>query len=158
MQQIIDITNKLIIHMDARQWCKLPYPNHPKGCPNYGIRLDCPPIIKTLPELFNLNKPHWLAIVDFDIKSHRNKLQKIHPNWSHRQLSCCLYWQGGVRKQLKQLCYNFTSSHPNTTYSTCPEAMGIQIIRTLKEQHIPVSTKIKDTVYKVALIGYPMHQ
>jgi hypothetical protein len=28
---------------EAGKLCRLPYPNHPKGCPNYGKRALCPP-------------------------------------------------------------------------------------------------------------------
>ncbi|KKK81159.1 hypothetical protein LCGC14_2816310, partial [marine sediment metagenome] len=34
--KILEVTNDLIIDHRAREWCKLPYPNHPRGCPNYG--------------------------------------------------------------------------------------------------------------------------
>lgn len=155
MEQIIDVSNKLIIDYKARSWCKLPYPGHPKGCPNYNIgRKDCPPDAPLIKDKFDLDKPHWFAVVDFNLKEHKEKLKKIHSDWTERQLGCCLYWQGSVRKKLKELAQDFVIKNPKTIYSTCPEAMGIHVINTLSNLGVPISKDIKDIVYKVALIGY----
>ncbi len=157
MKEIIDVTGKLVIDYRAREWCKLPYHNHPNGCPNYGNREDCPPKAEKVENYFNLTLPHWLAIVDFDLESHKNKMKIIHPDWSDYQLKCVLYWQGGVRKKLKELCEDFIFENitENIEYRTCPEAMGVHVISTMKKLGYKISKNIKNTVYKVTLIGYP---
>jgi hypothetical protein len=35
-----------------------------------------------------------------------------------------------------------------------PEAMGVQVIKTVKRLGFPISPRPKETVYKVGLIGY----
>lgn len=155
MKKIIDVTGKLDITMDAREWCKLSYPGHKNGCPNYGERETCPPKIKTIYECFDLSKQHWLAVVSFDLAAHVERLKEIHPDWSERQLFCCLYWQGSVRKQLKELCEDFVKNKSEICFSNCPEAMGINVFTTLSKFDVKLTKNPKNIVYKVALIGYP---
>lgn len=152
---ILNVTGKLAIDMRAREWCRLPYPNHPRGCPNYDTgRLSCPPDAPLVMDKFDLSKPHWFVVVEFNMKAHVEKLRAAHPDWTDRQLRCCLYWQGGVRKLLRQLSEDFVSRNPGTEYTTCPEAMGVHVLKTLREFGVPVRKKITDTVYKVSLAGY----
>lgn len=156
MRKIIDVTGKLVIDLRAREWCKLPYPNHPKGCPNYNTgRPDCPPNAPLIQDKFDLTKQHWFVIVDFDLKAHKERMKQSPPDWSDRQLGCCLYWQGKVRKELKEFAQEFVTENWGTEYSTCPEAMGIHVISTLNKLGIPIKKDIENVVYKVALIGYP---
>ena len=35
---------EVVVDYRARDWCRLPYPDHPRGCPNFGRRADCPPM------------------------------------------------------------------------------------------------------------------
>ena len=35
----------------TRLWCQLPYPNHPKGCPNYSKNPNCPPLAKFMKKI-----------------------------------------------------------------------------------------------------------
>lgn len=156
MEKIIDVSGKLVIDLRAREWCKLPYPKHPRGCPNYDSGRDtCPPNAPLVFDKFDLNKQHWFAIVDFNLKEFKERMRLLHPCWSERQLGCCLYWQGGVRKRLREFAGNFVMENMGTEFSTCPEAMGVHVINTLKKFNIPIKKDIDDTVFKVAMIGYP---
>ena len=98
---IKEITNKIVIDLRARDWCKLKYPNHPKGCPNYNHKDICPPKIGLFKEYFNMNKPIYLVAVPFNLTEHANRMKEIHPNWSVKQCKCVLYWQGKVKKHLR---------------------------------------------------------
>lgn len=152
---ILDATGNLQINMKARSWCKLPYPNHPKGCPNFGRRETCPPLVPPIDEVFKLDMPVWLVAVEFDLATHMDKMRKKHPNWSDRQLRCLLYWQGTVVKELKIVSGKTCQGYPGTVYTTCPEAMGVNVISTGRKLGLPIQLKPKDTVYKMALVGYP---
>jgi predicted metal-binding protein len=149
---IIEVTDKLCLDLRAREWCKLKYPDHPKGCPNYGKKLTCPPLVSLVGEVFDLSKPHWFVIVEFHLFEHFQRMMKLHSNWSERQARCVLYWQGKVNKQLKEAVKQF-SWGKDTTYTLSPEAMGVNVILTLKRLGIPVETKPKNKVLKVALVG-----
>lgn len=156
MEKIHEVTNQLVIDYRAREWCKFPYPNHPNGCPNYNVSSRCPPKIQNIEDCFDLSKKHWLAIVDFNLLEHINRMKQLHSDWSESQLKCVLYWQGGVKKKLKNLCEDFIYDNlgENLIYTTCPEAMGLHVFSTIRKLGYKINKNIKEILYKVALIGY----
>lgn len=144
--------NNLVLDYRAREWCKLPYPDHPKGCPSYDKKWCCPPRIGTVEEYLDLDAPLWLSVVQFHLAEHAGLMKLRHPHWSERQARCLLYWQPKVNKHLKSMTYNFTCG--TTRVATfCPEAMGVQVIKTAKKLGIPIIPRPQETVYKIALIG-----
>jgi len=82
-----------VIDFCVRGLCTKPYPNHPKGCPNFGKKDDCPPQEKLITEVFNMHKQFWFLWAEFDFAAHRAKMRAAHPEWSDRQVDCCLYWR-----------------------------------------------------------------
>lgn len=150
---IIDVTGKLAVDLNVREWCKFPYPGHNRGCPNYGISETCPPKVGTITEIFDLGKPHWLAIIEFNIKQHADKMKGLHPQWSDKQCRCCLYWQNTVRKDLRKMCDDFIYSKNSYDYTLIPEAMGVNVFRTAHRLGIMLRKNINDKLYKIALIG-----
>lgn len=154
---IVNTTGKLAIDYHASEridgqkaWCELSYPGHKKGCPNYGK--SCPlPRVKTY---FDLTKPHWFAIVKFNLEFHAIKMKYFHPGWSERQCRCVLYWQGSVRKLLDKECVSFINGR-NLIWHKIPEAMGVDVMLTMKNIGLYIETKPKIIVRKIALIGVP---
>ena len=144
----------LRINLKARDWCRLPYPDHPKGCPNYNHKATCPPKVCLVSDYFDLTEPLYLVAVHFDLGTHIQRMLGTHPKWSKRQARCVLYWQAGVNKGLaheaQELCGFFRNGYG---YTTCPEAMGVNVIATAQVCGIPIQTKPTDTVYKVAFVG-----
>jgi len=151
---VLEVTNRMVIQEVTRSWCQFPYPGHPKGCPNYGIRDDCPPKASLVGDYFDLSQPHWFLLEEFDLLAHANKMKQKHPEWSERQCRCCLYWQGSVRKRLRETCRQFEHSHPGTVSVTCPEAMGVNVFRTCHRHGVSMKKNPQGIVYKVALAGY----
>lgn len=115
-----------------RNLCTRPYPNHRKGCPNYGRRSTCPPEQALLDEVFNTTHPFWALWVEFDLAAHVAKLRANHQDWSYRQLSCCLYWQGTVRKFLRSEVSKWVGTRA-LTVTECPEAMGVDVTATMSK-------------------------
>lgn len=150
----LDVTDKLCIDNRTGSWCQLPYPNHPKGCPNHGKRNYCPPQAPDVQDFFNLNKRHWFLITEFDFASYIEIMQIAHPSWSERCLRCVLYWQNQIRAIQRQQINEFRQIHPDTLFTQLPEAMHINVLRTLLRLRIDFETKPKIKVLKVALIGY----
>jgi predicted metal-binding protein len=130
MTDVMDVSDKLVLDPRAKVWCKLPYPGHPKGCPNFDKNPDCPPNAPDVSGFFNLDKPHYFIIESFDLNAHIERMRERHPDWSERQCRCVLYWQGTVRKNLKRKVGNFLNTHPGTTFTLIPEAMGVNVIKT----------------------------
>lgn len=123
----------LVINSKVRNLCFEAYPNHKNGCPNYGKKKGCPPQAPMINEILDITSPVWAVWNIFDFKTHCNKMRRIHPKWSIRQVECCLYWQGTARKQLRMLLQEFESAHKqyNFTIVTCPEACGVDITKTM---------------------------
>ena len=148
---------KIVIDYRAREWCKLPYPDHPLGCPNYRLRDTCPPNAPLIEDYFDLSQPLWLTVVEFNLAEHISRMKQKHPNWSDRQAKCVLYWQGGVNKELRLQASRFAKAN-GLLYTLCPEAMGVQVIKTAKLVGIPIKPRPVDYVYKIALSGTPVGQ
>jgi len=144
------------INYKAREWCKLPYPDHPKGCPNYGHKSTCPPTVPLLETLYDLSKPSYLVVVEFDLAGHVHKMLAKHPDWTERQTRCVLYWQGGVRKQLQAEVDYYLRIIPDLVATLCPEAMGMNVIATAQLAGVPVRVKPEDRVFKIAFLGSPV--
>ena len=124
----------------VRSVCTKPYPLHKKGCPNWGKKKGCPPSAPLLPDAFDLTGPCYLIINEFPIGEHVAKMRALHPDWSQRQLECCLYWQGTARKQLKAEIKTFLEAHPGNIYrvETCPEAMGLNVTATMHQAGLKI--------------------
>lgn len=150
---IFKTSTKIVVDYRAREWCKLPYPDHPRGCPNYGRKSSCPPQAPLVENYFDMDQDHYFVAVKFDLFSHISKMKEKHPLWSDRQARCCLYWQSTVNKQLKEWCRLFVEQY-GLTYTLCPEAMGINVIETCKAIGLPIRARPVGTIYKVAMLGY----
>lgn len=152
---VINITGKLVIDYRTREWCKLPYPGHSTGCPNYGIHKECPPKVAIITDVFDLSKDHFLIIEPFDLNQHAQVMKSNHQGWTDKQARCCLYWQNSVKSKLKLSCKEFVSTHPGCIYTLIPEAMGVNVFRTAHRFKIMIR-KNPSMVYKVALVGYAL--
>lgn len=148
---IIEATGRLVVDKRAREWCKLPYPNHPKGCPNYDKKANCPPQSYSIEEVYDFICPCWFVIIEFDLKAQAERMKSKHPNWTERQCRCLLYWQGGVNKRLKQEVI-VEARKRKAHISMTPEAMGINVIKTLQLLGVAIEAKPTVKVYKAGLL------
>jgi len=151
---IVEVTGKLIIDMRAREWCLIPYSMHAKGCPNYGKRPECPPQAPFIQNFIDLSRAHFFVVEIFDMKAQVEKMALNPRLKTNAQRRCCLYWQNGVRKRLIEQVEDFITGFPQLVYTLIPEAMGIDVIKTAQNVGIPIETKPKDTIYKIALVGF----
>jgi len=148
---IVEVSDNLHINYKAREWCKLPYPAHTKGCPNFGKNPYCPPTAPLIEDWLGDYRQAWFICLAFNLKEHREAMLAKHPKWTNRQANCLLYWQPKVNKALKLAVSHFAVNRLNgITY--CPEAMGLNVIATAKSVGIPIKTKPIDTIYKIALV------
>ena len=120
---------------DCGWLCVLPYPNHPKGCPNFYIKPDCPPFSYSAYSFFGMNekKQFYLVHSEFNLEAHAAKIKQRHPYWTERQCKNVLYWQGTSRKQLKgrvSEALNILGGEWNVT--DCPESMGVNVYVTAR--------------------------
>lgn len=148
---------KPVINLSVRGLCVKPYYNHSKGCPNWNKKVGCPPQAKLLYDILDFQKPIYCIYNIFDFASHINKMKNNHPDWSERQLECCLYWQGTARKQLKNEIKKFLKEHDDDmVIISCPEACGVDITATMKTIGEELEWPPVILTYQVALAGIPI--
>jgi len=149
---IEDVTDKLVVDYEARKWCVLPYPDHPKGCPNFGKKPICPPQVEYIEDWLKDTGELRLVCVSFNLNEHAERMIERNPHWSQRQARCLLYWQPKVNKALISLVS--TLVHENGLKITyCPEAMGVDVIKTAQSVGIPIVAPPKDIIHKIALVA-----
>lgn len=135
-----------------QELCRKPYPNHPRGCPNYGKKKGCPPKQKLFFDVFDSD--FYLIFTEFDLATHVKKMKKRHPKWTDRQLYCCLYWQGTARKNLKAEIERARKLLPHHRIADNPEAMGVNVTDLMKDNaDIELKWPPKITTYQVAIAG-----
>ena len=142
---------EVVFDQRVRGMCRLAYPNHPKGCPNFKHKNGCPPDCPP----FSLDPP-WFAIVnEFDFAVHVERMRGLHPVWSKRQLECCLYWQPRARKDLSVEIKRFLQEHPGLIIDRCPEAGGVNVTDTLKRVGIVLEWPPVNIARQVVFGGTP---
>jgi predicted metal-binding protein len=142
-----------VIDPSVRSLCCRPYPGHPKGCPNFNHRVNCPPKAPLWDEVFDITKPTYIIINQFDFGAHVERMKQLHLDWSDRQLECCLYWQNTDRKELRAGIAAFKKLHPEYIVEECPEAMGINVTKTTSQVGVELEWPPKKFVHHVALAG-----
>ena len=145
---------KLVTGLNTHKLCKHPYPNHPKGCPNYGKKDSCPPKTKIIEKVLDLDRDVYIIASRFEFGKHVEKMRKRHPDWTDRQLRNVLYWQGTARKRLREIVADFLNGRPDLVANFCPEANGVNLTATMK--NIGVELEWMPQVYSwvIAAVGY----
>jgi predicted metal-binding protein len=135
--------------------CRTPYPNHPHGCPNFGKKKGCPPAVVHLRDYLDLTQPVHAIWTTFDLGAHRERMMQAHPQWTCRQLDCCLYWQPKARKNLGREIVRFLSEgdHHHLVVVGNPEAAGVNLTDTMKSIGIDLEWPPDKTTYQIALVG-----
>ncbi len=153
-----------VMNPEARKLCTRPYHGHPKGCPNYGKRVSCPPAAPLLCEALDLAYPVYAIWNAFDFGAHISRMRRRHPEWSQRQVECCLYWQGTARKELRRKVEAWLSE-PTCRFEQvvvylselrvlyCPEACGVDVTATMASIGIELEWPPRTVAYQVALVG-----
>jgi predicted metal-binding protein len=142
------------LDIDSQRLCCKAYPNHPKGCPNYGMKKGCPPNVSPLKEILDFNKEIFLIYTEFDIGNHAERMKKLHPDWSNRQIYCCLYWQPKARKVQRQEEERCRKEMGIEVILTSPEAMKVNVTSLMKKVGVDLEWPPKKTTRIVSLGGY----
>lgn len=131
------------------EWCCLPYPNHPNGCPKAGecnlYRTDLKDKLKQYDQL-------RMVFVEFNLEAHAENMKSKHPAWSDRQCKCLLYWQNHVDKQLHDKIH-FMYANPDIYEGA--EGGGVNFYRTCQNMNTPLELiRNSKIVKKIAIIGF----
>lgn len=152
----------VVIDLRTRDWCKLRYPGHPKGCPAYG-RPWCPP---NSPILTDYMEPQFIVACKFDLMGWMLKWHHLHSGDTVKQCKDSIFWQGNARKQIdaeiekvKEINPRLISTNPRA-YPGSPEACGVNVFETMKRYGIRMETPRAERfesclyVWLVAILGY----
>jgi len=146
---------RLVISPRVADWCKLAYPGHPKGCPNYGKAAKCPPKAPHITDFIDITRSIYLVHSEFDLKSHAEQMKEKHPEWTARQCRCLLYWQSRSRKQMKERALLAIKMLRTNRATACPEAMGVNVFATALLSGLKLDrTRSIDIARHVTLLGY----
>ena len=142
-----------VIDPEMQKLCSWPYPNHKKGCPNFGKKKGCPPC-KLFDEVYELGRPVYAVYTTFNFFAHVERMRYKHPEWSKRQLEWCLYWQGTARKGLREDIARFTKAFPGMEIIMVPEAMGVNVTATLARVRVHLEWPPEKWTHQVALAAF----
>ena len=146
-----EVTPIMFSFVDRGSPCLWPYPGHRHGCPNYGRKHGCPPGPK-IGEILDLGRPVYAIWTTFDLGAHRRRMAFWHPTWTRRQLDCCLYWQGGARKNLRAELGRFLRIQ-GLHVVQCPEGAGVNVTATMAAIGEHLQWPPEDITYQVVLAG-----
>lgn len=144
-----------VVHREIQGLCRRPYPDHPRGCPNYGHKEGCPPFVPLFDEKYDCTQGVYAIITEFDLKEHAGRMKAKHPLWTERQCRNLLFWQGKARKNLKAEISRFLVSHPRHGVEMAPEALGVNVTRTLRNVGIYLEWPPRDIARQVAMAALP---
>lgn len=155
------------------RWCQMPYPGHPKGCPNFGRSPTCPPQVGMRPDILVTYDIFILTYAIFDFKNYQQQrweeTQDNREYWNENRIKCNLYWQSSVKKLMKKFIQRKFCSKSNIKYPKFGElfgagsgfwnrpsleAVGINVFSTLKKNNICYEIKPMTTITMVALICF----
>lgn len=144
--------DELVINKDAREWCKLPYPGHENGCPEYGEKEWCPDNVPEIEEFIDLKREKWLVVARFDIDRFEGRTEERHRDKSRYKR--CDLWKESVESKIEKFIERFVSGETDLVSTLAPEAMGVQVFATARKLGIPIKKEPEDYVYRIALVGH----
>lgn len=147
---------KIVMSRHTGDWCQLPYPGHPKGCPNYDQKETCPPRAHHIAGILDLRRPVYIVNSEFNLTVHMMRMKTRHPHWTERQLRNVLYWQNTSRKQMRDHIKTLIFLRGCDISVECPEGAGVNVYATCRANGIPSLQRIRYlTICRhVALVGY----
>jgi hypothetical protein len=99
----------------TRAWCRLPYPGHPGGCPNQGSA-GCPPRAPYREDLPGEYGHFCLVYGVFDFAEYRRRMLKLEWVETERQARCVLYWQGSLKRRVRERAEAICRRTPGRKY------------------------------------------
>lgn len=143
----------------TREWCRLPYPGHPRGCSdNYGKCETCPPSTPYRVDILEKHDKFVLVHATFDINAYAEEMRKVHPDWSERQLRNSRLWQSQLKSKMKAVIAGMEYDEllgAGSGFDGRPsmEAAGIFVLATLHRNKIPFDVKAREFIKMVCLLA-----
>ena len=145
----VEVTGNLEIDYTVRDYCTLPFPGHPEGCPNFGKKKECPPSAPLVKDFIDLSKPHYFMVADCDFSAGTEKPK-------NRSEDTTWNWNEYVEPILCERIKEFQKEHPGTVFTMHPSAVGVDVFKTAQNVGILLEFSPDESFCKIALIGYPI--
>jgi len=152
---------KIVISKKFQGICKKPFYGHPKGCPNFGKKEDCPPNQPLINHVLDFTQPIYVIHTPFAVGEFAETMKTRHPTWTPRQIYNPRLWQPTARKNHRLELERFVQEHPEAITDSCPEARGVNITELMREIGInldwqwPPQHNVANVTYRVSLGGTP---
>ena len=144
---------RLVTSAQVGKWCRLSYPGHKRGCPNYG-RPNCPPGAGSIVDVIDTTQPMYLVSAMFNLKYHAELMKIRHSGWSDRQCRNVLYWQQIVRADLRRAVKAAMGFLGCDVVTYCPEGFGVNVFVTARAAGLKLDKTRRIWIdHHVALIG-----
>lgn len=148
-----------VIDSRVRGLCVKEYEGHKKGCPNFNDPKHshrCPPGAPFFDKYFDMAKPVYAVVNEFDLAAHIARMAARNPAWTDRQLRCVLYWQPAARKQLRVKVDAALATLPGYEATWCPEGMGVNVTATLEAAGVVLEWPPQRIARQVAFLATPI--
>jgi len=96
-----------VIQKKMQGLCRHKYPDHPRGCPNWGRSSECPPGKPLFNELVDITKGVIAIYTVFDLTAQEIKMKAKHPHWTRKQCRNSMWWKKAEMKKLLKLVEAF---------------------------------------------------
>lgn len=146
---------ELIRNENIKRLCRVPYHGHKRGCPNsLGYGKSCKE--EYIDDM--IQEPYWFVCAVCDFKGYKEKMLKLHKHWSDRQLANSRYWQGNIKKRLREYTeqlivdLSISATYSDLVYDDVPEGYGVNVIKTIENKGYSIPRRPIDFVWKVFMI------
>lgn len=140
--------------LSPRSFCIKPYKNHKKGCPNYGLKEGCPPNVPMFDKVYDINKPIYLGINEYNLIEHERKMKEKHPEWTKEALRNSRHYQPIMEAINFRAVKEWIKDYPDLVVTNYIESMGIDLVKTLKNHNIELLFGDKmDITRRIILMG-----
>ncbi|MBI5148232.1 hypothetical protein HZA33_00980 [Candidatus Pacearchaeota archaeon] len=152
---IVKINPKAIpFKTEIQAFCTYSYPDHPKGCPNYGKKECCPPNQQLIDKVLDYSREAYVIYTEFNIEEHATRMKEKHPNWTEKQIYSSQYWQSKATKMHKEEEERAKQEYGLTKILSCPEANGVNVDALMKKIKAKLEWPPRNLVRLVSIGGF----
>jgi len=148
----------IVFSQQVREWCKLPYPGYPNGCPNYGKNPLCPPNSPYRADVLCKNAVFTLVTATFDIVPYAAKTKELHPEFSDKQARNSRLWQSSIKRMLSDKILNeipytdILGTGGGLLGYQSAESGGVDMFATFQRNSIPFDKTAMQLIVLAAII------
>lgn len=159
--------SSILFKEEVREWCRLAYPDHPRGRRNYGKCDLCPPKAPYRADILDTFSHFKTIYAVFDFKRYKELVIEAHDQWTERQVENVLWWQSGVKNVLKQkVLSNYVRGARDIVADVIlgagsgfgnyqsMESAGIDVFTTMRKNGIQMERRPINNITIVSLIAW----